>query len=244
MLVAAIGNAGCTHDIHLAPAPPLAAATTTTGPWASMIFAARTDSGVVVIDLGWTGADKALRSLLTQLGATTADVRWTFLTHAHRDHIGAWRTVQASTLVLGRDEIPFFTGSARYTGLVPRIGDRLVSYPHPGKGELRLLPIATDTAFVLGRDTLRAFPVPGHTAGSTVYLFRETLFAGDAVNWRVTSGFRGARSEYSDDPKRSRASLASLLRRIDSAGVRWRVLCTAHGKCGLADSTLRARILR
>ncbi|MFN8570561.1 MAG: MBL fold metallo-hydrolase [Gemmatimonadaceae bacterium] len=234
----------CTHDLQLAPQPPKAAATTTTGPWASMIFVARTDSGVLAIDLGWTGAEDGLRRVLTQIGATPSDVRWVFLTHAHRDHIGAWSVLRQATFILGRDEVPFFTGTAAYRGFVPRIGDRLFSYRRPKEGELKIVPVSADTVFALGQDSVRAFPIPGHTAGSTAYLFRETLFAGDAANWRMTSGFRGARSEFSDDVERSRASMASLLNRLDSAGIAWRVLCTAHGKCGLADSTTRLKILR
>lgn len=236
--------AGCTHDLQLAPHGASAAATTTTGPWASMIFVARTDSGVIAIDLGWTDAAEAMTHVLGRIEAKPADVRWVFLTHAHRDHIGAWPLVRQATFVLGQAEGPYFTGAAHYTGLVPRIGDRMKSYRQPKAGEVRVIGLGGDSLFVLGHDTLRTFATPGHTAGSTSYLFRETLFVGDAANWRATSGFRGARSEYSDDIGESHRSMAKLLERLDRSGVRWRVLCTAHGKCGLADSTLRRDILR
>jgi glyoxylase-like metal-dependent hydrolase (beta-lactamase superfamily II) len=209
-----------------------------------MIFVARTDSGVMTIDLGWGGAAKGLREVLARIGATPADVRWAFLTHAHRDHVAGWSAIPQATVVLGKEEVPYFTGSAKYRGLVPRVGDKMLPYRRPSPQQVRVLPLGSDTVFVLGQDTLRAYAAPGHTAGSTVYLFRGTLFAGDAANWRVTSGFGGARSEFSDSVEQSRASMVSLLHRLDSAGVRWRVLCTAHGKCGLADSTLRANILR
>lgn len=43
-----------------------------------------------------------------------------------------------------------------------------------------MLPFSKDTVFVFGRDTLHAFLVAGHTAGSTAYLFRGVLFVGDA----------------------------------------------------------------
>lgn len=234
----------CTHDLQLVPSPPLAAATTTTGPWASMIFVARTDSGVIAIDLGWTGATDAMTRALRKIGATPNDVRWVFLTHAHRDHIGAWAAVRTATFAIGRDELPYFTGTARYRGFVPRIGDKMFSYRRPKEGELHIVPITGDTVFAFGKDTIRAFAVPGHTEGSTAYLFRETLFAGDAANWRAIRGFRGARSEFSDDVGRSRMSMARLEHRLDAAGLPWRVLCTAHAKCGLADSTLRQKILR
>ncbi|MEP7345297.1 MAG: MBL fold metallo-hydrolase, partial [Gemmatimonadaceae bacterium] len=202
------------------------------------------DSGVLVIDLGWTGADRGLRAVLERVGATPADVRWAFVTHAHRDHVAGWKSVRQATFVLGKDEVPFFTGTAGFRGFIPRIGDKLLPYERPKEGEIKVLQLSRDTTFVLGRDTLRAYSVPGHTPGSTAYLFRETLFVGDAANWRAIRGFRGARSEYSDSVEQSRASMASLIHRLDLAGVSWRVLCTSHGKCGLADSTLRGKILQ
>jgi glyoxylase-like metal-dependent hydrolase (beta-lactamase superfamily II) len=236
--------AGCTRDLELAPAPPTAAAITTAGPWASMIFVARTDSGVIAIDLGWTGTTDALTEVLARIGATPADVRWVFLTHAHRDHIGGWPDVKQATFVLGLAETPYLVGAAEYTGVVTELADRMNAYPRPRASEVTLLPVSGDTAFVFGADTLRAYATPGHTPGSTVYLFRETLFVGDAANWRPWSGFAGARWEYSEDVEQSRRSMASLVHRLDSARVVWRTLCTAHAKCGAADSTLRREILR
>ena len=234
----------CTHDMHLVPSLPRAAATTTAGPWASMIFAARTDSGVLMIDLGWGNAAKGVRSVLEQIGAAPSDVRWAFITHAHRDHIAGWTAVPQATFVLGRDEVPLFTGTASYRGFVPRLADNMNEYRRPTSGEVTVLALGGDTLFALGRDTLRAYTVPGHTPGSTAYVVRETLFIGDAANWGVVQGFRGALRMYADSVDQNRASLRSLLARLDSTGVRWRTLCTAHGKCSVGDSALRARIVR
>ncbi len=230
--------------MHLIPPAPGAAATTTAGPWASMIFAARTDSGVFVIDLGWGRASSGLRSVLTEIDADTADVRWAFLTHAHRDHIGAWPGVAHATFVMGEDEVPRFLGDSAYTGFAPRLGEALNDTRRPQESEVTVLALGQDTTFVLGRDTLRSFAVPGHTPGSTVYLFRETLFAGDAANYGAFSGFRGALRIYSDDVDLSHASMRALFARLDSTGVRVRTVCTAHAKCAPLDSTLRSRLGR
>ncbi len=234
--------AACSHNLQLVPPLPLAAATTTAGPWSSMIFAARTDSGVFVIDLGWGRAANGLRSVLAQIDASTSDVRWAFITHAHRDHIGGWTSVPHATFVLGRDEVPLFTGTSSYRGVVPRVGDHLKPYHRPTSAEVTVLAMGSDTLFAFGRDTLRAYWVPGHTPGSTVYLFRETLFVGDAANWSAVRGFRGALTIFSDDVDRSHRSMQSLLARLDTTGVRWRTVCTAHGKCSVVDSALRTKI--
>lgn len=240
----AILGAGCTHNLHLLPPPPTAAATTTAGIWTSMIFAARTDSGVFVIDLGWGRAASGLRDVLAQVGADTADVRYAFLTHAHRDHIGAWPSVAHTTFVMGRDEVPRFVGDSAYTGFAPRIGEAVNDTHRPHASDVTIHPLDGDTSFVFGRDTLRAYAVPGHTSGSMAYLFRETLFAGDAANYGVVGGFRGALRVYSDDVDSSHASMRALFARLDSAGTRVSTLCTAHAKCAPVDSALRARVTR
>ena len=85
---------GCTKDLQLIQDAPNAVAATTTGPWASMMYVARTDSGVIAIDLGWTGFEEILPELLRQLNARAPEVRFVFLTHAHRDHIAAWPLVR------------------------------------------------------------------------------------------------------------------------------------------------------
>ena len=36
--------------------------------------------------------------------------------------------------------------------------------------------------------------------------------------------------------------MQSLLARLDFTGVRWRTVCTAHGKCSVVDSALRNTI--
>jgi glyoxylase-like metal-dependent hydrolase (beta-lactamase superfamily II) len=209
-----------------------------------MIFAARTDSGVLLIDLGWGRAEQGVARVLRDLQATPADVRYAFITHAHRDHIAGWTAVPQAVFVLGRDEVPLFTGGASYKGAIPKLADGMKSYRRPRPDEITVRAVAQDTLFVLGRDTLRAYPVPGHTPGSMAYLFRETLFVGDAVNRGVISGFRGALSIYSDSVPQSRASVGALVARLDASGVRWTTLCTAHAKCTPVDSALRARITR
>ena len=233
---------GCTKDLQLIQDPPNAVAATTTGPWASMIYVARTDSGVIAIDLGWTGSEETLPRILSAINARPADVRFVFLSHAHRDHIAAWPLVRQARFVLGRDEVPAFTGSGGYAGWAAKMGDELNDYPRPKEGELALVTVALDTAIVLGRDTVFAFPIPGHTPGSVAYLFRGILFGGDAINWRPGSGFQGARPEFSDSVAQSRESLRALWGRLSLT--RTRIMCSAHGKCAVADSALRERLTR
>jgi glyoxylase-like metal-dependent hydrolase (beta-lactamase superfamily II) len=117
------------------------------------------------------------------------------------------------------------------------MAERLVPSDRPRPDEVAVSGFSRDTAFVLGTDTLRAFLIPGHTAGSAAYLFRGVLFVGDALSWSPFTGFRPDKPVHSDDSARSRASVAALWERIPSGAVQW--VCTAHAKCAAYDASFR-----
>jgi glyoxylase-like metal-dependent hydrolase (beta-lactamase superfamily II) len=202
----------------------------TTGPSRSMMSLFETEAGVVIVDLGWWGAEGELLETLARKGLDRSDVAAVFLTHAHRDHIAAWPAVRSAVFYLAAAEAPYLFGELEYEGWVPRLADRLVEPEHPERDDLVVRTFSADTALVMGLDTIHAFLVPGHTPGSTAYLMRGILFAGDAVARTVLGGFRPARGIYSDDFEESEASLRSLFERLEAYDVR--VVCTAHGRCG------------
>ena len=222
--------------------PPRAAAVTTSGAWSSMIYLARTDSGIVAVDLGWWGAGDALDRGLGQLGATRDDVRTVFITHSHRDHIAGWSLLPRARFVVAAPEADLLFGRALHRGWLPRLADRIRAPSLPPAHVLPLTTFSSDTTFVFGADTVRAFPLRGHTAGSAAYVIRGILFAGDAVNYRPLYGWRGARSEMSDDVARSRTSLRALWPRLASLEVT--TLCSAHAKCGALDAEMRRSVER
>jgi len=202
--------------------------TVTTGPAQSMIYLARIEGGVIAIDLGWIGAERKMRQGLADMGAEPGDVTAVFLTHSHADHIGAWHLVRASTFHLAATEVPRFLGRTGHRGWIPRMA-ALLPEDLPGPNEIRIEPFARDTVFVFGPDTVRAFSVPGHTAGSTAYLFRGVLFVGDAMSPRFWGGFNPPRWFHADDADAGARSLAALWPRVARYDVRW--VCTAHARC-------------
>lgn len=228
--------AGCTVNVRQVQDPPRSAITTTGATWMSMIYVARLDTGVLVIDLGWDGDGDALRHALSRIGAATADVRAVFLTHSHRDHIAAWPWVRDAPFYLGAREVPFLVGERTHGGLVPGTLDPMWPPALPAPGELDLRPFASDTAFAFGSDTVRAYLVPGHTEGSAAYLFRGIVFAGDALSYTAGFGFTHTKGVFTADMDRSRASLRRLWQRVAPLDPAW--FCTAHAKCAPAGPDL------
>jgi glyoxylase-like metal-dependent hydrolase (beta-lactamase superfamily II) len=204
-----------------------------------MIYAARTSAGVVVVDLGWSRADRALRDALRRVGATPDDVVAVLLTHGHRDHLGAWRAVRRATFWVGAGEAPRLRGARLADGWIPRLADRLRPPSLPRAGELRVASIAADTVLLFGTDTVHAFVVPGHTAGSAAFLLRGVLFVGDAAS-HGRGGLRPARRGYTADVRLARMSLARLGRTV--APLAPRLVCTAHARCAPNTPALWARL--
>jgi glyoxylase-like metal-dependent hydrolase (beta-lactamase superfamily II) len=178
------------------------------------------------------GAEDALRGALRRLGATPRDVVAVFLTHAHRDHVAAWRAVAHAPFYVGRGEAARLYGVRPHGGWIPRLADVLLAPRLPRPGEVTARELGRDTAIVLGADTVLAYVTPGHTEGSVAYLLRGVLFVGDGASHAWGGGLRAARRGYSDDVALAAASLARLRRA--TAGHAPRLACTAHARCAPA----------
>jgi glyoxylase-like metal-dependent hydrolase (beta-lactamase superfamily II) len=207
-----------------------------------MVYLARVPSGVIAVDLGWWGAEQSVRGALRGLGASSDDVTDVFLTHSHRDHVGAWRLVRRSRFHVAAAERATFVGERAHRGWIPRTFERLKQSGLPHLGEVDVRTFSRDTAFVFGRDTLWAYLVPGHTAGSVVYLFRGILFLGDAATYTRWGGFAPARRGYSDDARTAAHNLDALWARLPAGRARY--VCTAHAKCAPMTPELLADIKR
>jgi glyoxylase-like metal-dependent hydrolase (beta-lactamase superfamily II) len=235
-------GAGCGRAVGPLAVPGRSAVALTGGPNTSMIYVARTGAGLLAIDLGWWGHGRALPRALRALGAPPNQVALVFLTHSHRDHVAGWRAVRGARFHVAAPEYARLVGRDRPRGWIPRWAERVRPSRLPRAGELDVRTFAADTAFVLGADTLRAYVVPGHTAGSAAYLFRGVLFVGDAATYSWWRGFAPARRGYSDDARGAAASLARLWPRLPPGGVRY--VCTAHARCAPFTARFLADVAR
>jgi glyoxylase-like metal-dependent hydrolase (beta-lactamase superfamily II) len=152
-----------------------------------------------------------------------------FLTHTHRDHVGAWRLVRHAEFHIAAAERSRLVGDTAHRGWIPKLADRIKRPALPRARDLNVRTFSQDTSFVVGNDTVRAYLVPGHTAGSAVYLFRGVLFLGDAATYSLLRGFASAKRGYSDDARVAAENLGRLWPRLRFGDVQY--VCTAHAYC-------------
>jgi hydroxyacylglutathione hydrolase len=228
-VVAITALTACARPASRPVVPAGSAVALSGGPNASMVYLARVPAGIIAIDLGWWGAERSVHRALGELRASPGDVSDVFITHSHRDHVGAWRLVRRSRFHLAAAERPAFTGEREHRGWIPRSAERLKRSVLPRSGDVDVRTFSRDTAFAFGADTLFAYVVPGHTAGSAVYLFRGILFLGDAATYTRWGGFAPARRGFSDNPRTAARNLRALWARVPQSRIRY--VCTAHAKC-------------
>lgn len=152
-----------------------------------------------------------------------------FVTHGHVDHwAGAWALGDLPTFV-GAADIPRIRGEEVSAGLIPGLGDRFLPAQRP---PLRMVPvddgarIGADQVGAPGAWEVQALHLPGHTTGSTAWLYGDVLFSGDALLGDGESlGF--APPGFSDDADQALRSLTRL------RGVPFETLLDGHA--GRAD---------
>lgn len=159
------------------------------------------EGGVVLVDAGY---DEQGRALLEAIGERK--VLAVLLTHGHIDHRAAAHLFDAPVYV-GRGDLPtFFEDPLEAPALI--LAKTFLGRP-PAPKDLR--PVDDKEVLEIGGARFVAIALPGHTPGSTAWLYRDVLFTGDAAQAPLGDHVYPAPWEVSKDRREAWRSLKKLL---------------------------------
>ena len=159
------------------------------------------DGGVVLVDTGFdsSGADVVA-------AAAGRPIRAVLITHSHVDHWSGVHVVGDAPVFAGPRDVEAMRGLRHHRGCLNYAAD--FNFPRPQlPADLRA--VDDGVALELGGETFTPVVLPGHTAGSVVWLWRDVAFTGDAV-MIDGDGLGLAPAVVSDDVRQARRSVSKL----------------------------------
>jgi len=166
----------------------------------------RTATGAVLIDAGMDAGGTAILAELKTQGVRPDQVRAVLLTHGHPDHYAASVLFPAATVFAGAADLPMIHGDKTHYPPFGKLVSSVVPLPPPPPV---VKPIQGNEQLRFDEAVFTVIATPGHSPGSTMYLFKDILFSGDSV-MRKGDGVAIAPSFFSENARANRASLQAL----------------------------------
>lgn len=181
------------------------------------------EKDLALVDCGGDKEGRALKAELARRGLGVEAVKAIFVTHGHGDHLGGCRFFpQAQVFVFPGDK-GMVEGVEAGKGFVPKLIG-------PAKELATKVTRTLEDGETVSVGTLqvRAFSIPGHTAGSGAYLAGGVLYLGDSLAAKSDGTVRIAPFFFSDDAAQNTASVRALAVRLQKEGATVTTLAFAH----------------
>jgi glyoxylase-like metal-dependent hydrolase (beta-lactamase superfamily II) len=180
------------------------------------------DGKVALIDSGNDGEGKAVLAELSARRLSPDAVAAIFLTHGHPDHTAGVKLFPKAEVMAMEREVALAEGREAGKGPLNRLmganpnGTRITHPLHDGE------------TVRLGETVVRAYAIPGHTAGSAAYLVNGVLFLGDAADASGDGKIVGSAWLFSESQSQDRESLAELEQQLKKDSAEVKVIAFAH----------------
>ncbi|MFH1811853.1 MAG: MBL fold metallo-hydrolase [Pseudomonadota bacterium] len=183
-----------------------------------LVYVVPVNGGVVLVDTGYQHSGEQIRTLVGQRRLLAI-----LITHNHLDHVAGVETLGVPVYA-GSIEARRWREHAPARALVVRIAERVLGQAAP---PAELHDVDDGTSIEIGGARFTAHLVPGHTPGSTTWLWRDVLFSGDAAVSLDNEKVRPPFAVYTDRPAQCWTSLKRLL------DVEFSTICDGHYGCTL-----------
>lgn len=178
---------------------------------------------VALVDCGDDPQAKTLKAELSRRGLGVEAVKAILVTHGHPDHIGGCKQFPAAQVYVGEGDLGLVGGTEAAKGPLPKLMGPASKLALQGvKG------LTDGQVLELGTLKVRAFIIPGHTAGSAAFLASGALFMGDSLSINSDGSVRKAPWVFSDDSALNVASLLKLSKALSPEAAEVKAIVPAH----------------
>ena len=179
----------------------------------------------VVVDGGWDPSAKRLERFVKHQGLALKNCIASFTTHAHVDHLGLLSVIannKSTKIYISEAENEVLQGRAPVSGSVSKLIEKMPGIPSVVMPGLDTEILSDGDVVKFDRLEVHAMALPGHTRGSSGYLFSnardgsEVLYSGDAVDFMTNGKVRIAPGLLNDDDATNWQTIIDLPSRLIS----------------------------